>query len=240
MAGEFVVKLHEIVQRGGVQVRNGLGSHNHAFHRSGGIGHEAADVLSKHLAIGEKERCVKASDHQSRDALALRMPADVVVAPDVLQAGQLGPVGIPRPPGERDQGQRDGDDDALQYAHESDAEERGHKEHRFHPAHPDQPEQGLDVHQRGDRHHDDAGKRGGGEEGSNARGYQHEHDHQGRGHDAAERGAGTGVERYGSPGRAAADGEAAQQAAGHVGNPQCSHFLVAAGVDATAACEAFG
>ena len=80
-----------------------IGSAATTIQRTSASALKSSTELPERVGVGEEQRGVEAEQHQARDARALRVPLDVVVALQAVDANQLGGVRRPGAADERQQ-----------------------------------------------------------------------------------------------------------------------------------------
>jgi hypothetical protein len=110
------VELGQHVGRGHVHAGDGLCRNDQPVHRRRRCSHCVQRPLMEQLGVGEKQGRIPAKQDQPRDESRVRIARDVMVALDALGASQNRGVWAPAIPQEFDDGNRDGEADALDRA----------------------------------------------------------------------------------------------------------------------------
>src|SRR5690606_34851833 len=111
---EFEVEVDQHIGRGGVDVGYRLDGEQNPVRRRRGGGDLLAHQLPEQGGVGEKDRAVPAQHDQPGGQFGIRVARYVVVAGHAGGVAEDGVVGLPGAVEKLDDGQDDGDDDALE------------------------------------------------------------------------------------------------------------------------------
>ncbi len=127
---ELLIQVDEHVGGGAIHIGDWLCGNEYPSRSRSGQRHLFSNHLAEDVGVGEKEGGVPTQHEQARDLFAIRMAFQIVIAGQLLCFAQDGVMRLPGSFEELKDGEKNGDNDALQdpnQRHAQDADQRQYK-----------------------------------------------------------------------------------------------------------------